>query len=194
MLRAMPVAIALSLAAVSCGQAGRDVAVDPVGSSSLPTLPPPGGPQIDWSNPILDGVPTTRAQARSVGRLSFDPFVPRFSVPEKYVRVTNPALGSNVRAAVAFVYEFPLGPGLPTDGRVVVIQAPTDMTESDLATVAESNDAEHYRLVTIGGHPALLVEANGVGRVRMVRDGVAIDVTGPATPPETVLRLAADVV
>jgi hypothetical protein len=41
-----------------------------------------------------------------------------------------------------------------------------------------------------GRIPAILVQDHGVGRVHLVANGVAIDITGPATSPDAVVALA----
>lgn len=159
-------------------------------TASPPTSRPHPRPAIDWSRPLVNGVPSSRAAARTQGRLAFDPVVPRWAVPESAVHVTDPRADDPAHAAVAFVYDFPQGPDFPTDGRVVLLQTPTELTDADLVTMAAANGAEHFRIVDIGGRPALVIEADGIGRVRLIRRGVAFDVTGPATPAATVVRLA----
>lgn len=149
-----------------------------------------GGRAIDWAHPLTRGVASSRANAKAQGRLVFDPIVPAWEVSEKGTDVTDPAVGDPAHAAVAFYYEFPTGSDFPADGRISVMEAPTDQTEADLATMAESNGAEHFHMIVVNDRPALLIEANGIGRVRLIRHGVVIDVTGPAAPPATVVRLA----
>jgi len=40
-------------------------------------------------------------------------------------------------------------------------------------------------------NPALLVQADGIGRVQFIQDGVMYDITGPAAPVGVVEKLAA---
>jgi hypothetical protein len=186
------VVLLIAVAVVTFSACGTDAGGDRLRASGRPTAAPPTPPRrvIPWDHPLVSGIPSTRALAKTQGRLAFDPIVPAWDVRESAVEVTNPSGRDPAHASVAFLYDFPTGADFPTDGRLVVIQTPTELTETDLARIAESNGAEHFRVIDINGRPALLVEADGIGRVRIIRGGVAIDITGPAAPPETVIRLA----
>jgi hypothetical protein len=186
MNRRLIAALALLAVVPACGSAAADRLQ---GAPSSPGAVPRGGRAIDWSHPLAAGRASSRTEARAAGRLGFDPIVPSWSVREKAVEVSDPAVDP-AHAAVALVYEFPTGPDFPADGRVTVVETPTDQTDTDLATMVESNGAEHFHLIQVNGRPAVLIEANGIGRVRLLRHGVVIDITGPATTPDTVVRLA----
>jgi hypothetical protein len=180
--------LVLAMSLTGCGSGGAD-GIAPAGSAPRSGSAHAGRP-IDWAHPLVHGVASSRHTARAQGRLAFDPVVPDWPVSESGVEVSDPATADPAHAAVAFVYEFPTGPDFPTDGRISVIQAPTDQTDADLRTMVESNGPGHFRLVTVSGRPAVLIEADGIGRVRLIQSGVVIDITGPAAPPETVVRLA----
>jgi hypothetical protein len=135
-------------------------------------------------------MPASRAHARAQGRLSFDPIVPTWAVPESAVYVSDPARIPAEHAAVAFVYDFGTGPDFPADGKVVMVQRRTDESEASFDEIARTNGPDHFHVIVVNGRPALLVEADGIGRVRIIRNGVLVDITGPATPPESVVRLA----
>lgn len=179
---------ALGAAMLALAACADSASVTASRSTDQPHAPVPRH-AIDWTQPIRSPVTVSRATARTVGRLAFDPIVPAFDLRETEVQITDPAIGDFAHAAVAFLYDFPPGGTFPAGGRVVVVEAPTALTDADLTTMATTNGG-HFHLVTIGDHPAVLIEGNGVGRVRLVRQSVAIDITGPAVPPDVVLRLA----
>jgi hypothetical protein len=158
--------------------------------SALPVRPRAERP-IDWHHPLAASVKSSRGQARAQGRLSFSPIVPTWAVSESAVYVSDASRIPVEHAAVAFVYEFPTGEDFPTNGHVVMVQRRTDETEDSFAEIAQSNGTEHFTVIEIRGRPALLVEANGIGRVRVIRNGVLVDITGPETPPAAVVKLAA---
>jgi len=93
-------------------------------------------------------------------------------------------------ASVALVYKFPTGPDFPQNGHVVMVQRRTDETEASFDEIVRTNGSDNFRVIEVNGRPALMVEANGIGRIRVIRNGVLIDITGPATPPESMVELA----
>lgn len=189
LMRASSVLLAatLAVAATACGggAAGLSTPHAPARSANGHPQPRP----IDWAHPLHGGIPATRANAKAVGHLPFTPTVPRFAVPERAVEVVDAAGIDGIHGSVAFIYEFETGPDFPVDGRVVVIEGVTDQTVADIPAIVASNGSQFHEVV-VGGEPALLIEGGGVGRVRLFRDGVVIDVTGPAVSPEMAMRLA----
>jgi hypothetical protein len=180
--------VAMAGSTGSCGQPRSSAELRAASASTA--AQPPARPEINWDHPLVSGLKSDAAGARAAGRLSFAPVVPRFDVAETAVEVSDPGVDGGLRGSVAFIYDFPPGKDFPAGGRVVVIEGPTTTTEADIPRIVKSNGPEHFRAVTVGGRQALLIEADGVGRVRVFRDGIVIDVTGPATPPDTVVALA----
>jgi hypothetical protein len=181
----------LGVLTTACGDGGVAALNEqgsPPMSSPSPALPPPH--RIDWDHPLGASVASTRVDAKAQGRLPFDPIVPTWAVPESAVYVSDPSRIPPEHAAAAFVYRFPTGRDFPTSGQVVMLQRRTDETEASFEEIARSNGADHFSVIEINGRPALLVEADGIGRVRLIRNGVVIDITGPATPPASVVKLA----
>ncbi len=145
------------------------------------------------AQPLAASVASSRAQARAQGRLLFDPVVPSWAVPESAVYVSDASRIPPAHAAVAFVYTFPIAADFPADGRVVMVQRPTEESEASFDEIVRSNGSDNFRVIEVNGRPgALLVEAHGIGRVRVIRNGVVIDITGPATPSASAVRLARD--
>lgn len=183
--------VGVLLATSACGRGDVAGIAHEGGAASRPPSPPAPPPRkIDWDRPLGASVASRRLHAKSQGRLSFDPIVPRWSVPESAVWVSDVARIPVEHRAVAFVYTFPTGPDFPTNGQVVMLQRRTEETEASFEEIVRTNGEDQFRVIQIAGRPALLVEADGIGRVRMIRNGVLIDITGPASPPESVVRLA----
>ena len=181
-------------AMVGCSSGGGDVSITSSNAgrhTSLPRLPPPAR-AIDWDRPLAASVRASRSEARGVGQLSFDPLIPSWSVRESAVYVSDASRIAPEHAAVALVYTFPTGPDFPSNGQVVMVQRRTDETEASFDEIVRSNGSDNFRVIQINGHPALLVEADGIGRVRVIRGGVLIDITGPATPSASVVKLATE--
>ncbi len=192
-LRGALVIAALSGAIVGCGERPAPEGPQVVREAAGPSADPPVGvPRIDWDKPFRDGVGTTTAGAKTAGALTFQPRPPRFAEPPVSILVTNPATTPLDQRAVAFVYRFPTGTDFPTDGRVVVTQTATDLTVANLeATVADPpGPPENFRMIDLAGQPALLIQGDGVGRVRFIRNRVMFDITGPAVSPAVVSQLA----
>jgi len=188
------VLLAALMTATGCGSGGvAGVGAAPAGPaappSELPVRPRPPR-QVDWDHPLAASVPSSRSQARAHAQLSFDPIVPAWAVPESAVYVSDRSRIPPEHRSVAFVYTFPTGPDFPTNGRVVMVQRRTDETEASFDEIVRTNGSDNFRVIDVKGKPALLVEANGIGRVRMIRNGVLVDITGPATPPASVVKLA----
>ena len=154
-----------------------------------------GQPPINWDRPLPGGVTASATSARTVGRLTFAPSLPRFVLRPALVEVTNASTTAPNWRAVAYVYRFPLGPGFLGDGRVRVLEYQTKVTESELEAVAANppGPPADFRVIRVNGHGALLVQGNGVGRVQYILKGIMYDVTGPAISPAAAERLAADI-
>lgn len=154
------------------------------------------GPAINWDMPLPTGLIVTADQAQLVGKLPFTPIAPAFAEAPVRVIVSDPALEAEELRAAVFVYDFPPGQGIGEDGRVRVLEASTDAPETLFAEIVAGHvgliDEALYDLVQVGGHDALLIHTDTIGRVRFVRDGVSFDVTGPALAPDTALALAED--
>lgn len=187
MKRLVLATIAVVTLSTGCGDPSAQQLRPAASPSNLPQ--PPRRP-IDWDHPLMSHVAATRVTAKAQGRLGFDPVVPNWTVRESAVEVTDPATRGPMHSSVAFIYDFPIGPEFPTNGRVVVVETPTMHTDADLAKIAESHRSDEVRVIVVNGRPALLIEGAGVGRVHLIRRGMAIDITGPATSPESVVRLA----
>jgi len=147
----------------------------------------PEGPKINWDAPLGDARLTSASAAAKDGALTFTPRTPQFSVAPVTVQVSDPD------QAVAYVYRFPLGVDFPTDGRIRVLEYATSSTEADVEGVAKNapGPPEDFVVLTVSGHRALLVQADGVGRIQYIQNGVMYDITGPAAPTDVVKKLAA---
>jgi hypothetical protein len=151
------------------------------------------GPRINWDSPLPGGRSSSMRMARADGRLPFSPTMPQFGIGPRLVQVSNPAdTGTPDLRTVAFVYYFPIGKAFPVDGRVSVLEYQTKVTEKQLEAVAANppGPAEDFTVIRINGHGALLVHANGIGRVMFVLHGVMYDLTGPAVSPQEAEHLA----
>jgi len=153
----------------------------------------PEGPKINWDAPLGDAKLTSARAAAKDGALTFTPRTPRFSVAPVDVQVSDPAATPPADRAVAYVYKFPIGADFPTDGRIRVLEYATSSSEADLEGVAKNppGPAEDFAVITIAGHPALLVQADGVGRIQYIQNGIMYDITGPSAPTTVVKKLAA---
>jgi hypothetical protein len=151
------------------------------------------GPRINWDSPLPGGKSSSTRTARADGRLPFAPTVPRFGIRPALVQVTNPA--SHDLPAVAYVYNFPAGQAFPVDGRVLVLEYQAEVSEQQLEAVPADppGPAADFTVIRINGHGALLVHANGIGRVQFVQHGVMYDVTGPAVSPQEAEHLASEI-
>lgn len=160
-------------------------------STSVPIVPE--GPKINWDAPLGDAKWTSARAAAKDGALTFAPRTPRFSVAPVAVQVSDPAATPAADRAVAYLYKFPLGADFPTDGRIRVLEHATTSSEADLEGVVKNppGPAEDFAVITIAGHPALLVQAEGVGRLQYIRNGIMYDITGPSAPTAMIKKLAA---
>jgi len=166
-------------------------------SSAAPTVSPtaeiastslvPEGPKINWDAPLGEAKGTSPSAVAKDGALTFTPRTPQFSIAPVTVQVSHPD------QAVAYVYRFPLGVDFPTDGRIRVLEYATSSTETDLEGVVKNapGPPEDFAVLTVAGHRALLVQADGVGRIQYIHNGVMYDITGPAAPTAVVKKLAA---
>lgn len=151
-------------------------------------------PLLNWDSPLDPARTATEATARAIGRLPFAPVVPRFGLRPELVQVSDPGQVAPADRSVAFLYRFATGSAFPTNGRVLVKESTATMTAGTLRAIAAdpgASAAVTFRMIKLGGTPALLSSVNGVGRVQFVRGGVEYDVTGPAVRPAEVQRLAA---
>jgi hypothetical protein len=153
------------------------------------------GPAINWDSPLPGGKASSTLAARVDGRLPFLPAIPQFGIEPALVQVTNPATVSAGSRAIAFVYHFPIGTAFPADGRVRVLEYQTKVTEEQLESVPANppGPAADFSVIRLNGHGALLVHANGIGRVQFILHGVMYDVTGPAVSPQEAEHLASEI-
>ena len=151
------------------------------------------GPRINWDGPLPGGRTSSTRTARADGRLPFSPTIPQFGMRPALVQVTSTA--SPGLRAIAYVYHFPTGEAFPVDGRVRVLEYQADVTELQLEAVAANppGPAADFSVIRINGHGALLVHANGIGRVQFILHGVMYDVTGPAVSPQEAEHLASEI-
>ena len=151
------------------------------------------GPRINWDSPLPDGKASSTRTARADGRLPFSPTTPQFGLAPTLVQVTSTA--SHDLRTVAYVYHFPAGKAFPVDGRVVVLEYQAEITEQGLEQVVANppGPAADFTVIRINGHGALLVHANGTGRVQFILHRVMYDVTGPAVSPQEAEHLASDI-
>lgn len=154
----------------------------------------PEGPKINWDAPLGNAKSTSARAAAKDGALTFTPRTPRFSVAPTAVQVSDPAATAPADRAVAYVYKFPIGADFPIDGRIRVLEYPASTSEADLEGVATNppGSAEDFAVITIAGHPALLVQADGVGRIQYIQNGIMYDITGPSAPTVIVKKIAAE--
>ncbi|MDX6228885.1 MAG: hypothetical protein QOI76_2275 [Frankiales bacterium] len=172
------------------------VTASPAATGRLPaqTLSAPQneeGPVVDWDARLAGGVATSVAQLASVGKLNFPVLIPTFGIPPKRAEVTT-ARTDPVAKRVVLHYDFGVTKAFPVDGRVVVNESPTVMTVADLTTLGVPNSGLVNKLITVAGKPAVLLSANGQGRVLFVRDGTLVDIAGPALSPAMAMKLAGE--
>ncbi len=205
LISAALIALAVGCAAPApTSQIGAARATEPASSSAVASLAAPTaktistspvdqGPQINWDAPLGDGKLTSAGAAAKDGALPFAPRTPQFSIAPITVQVSDVATTQPADRAVAYVYKFPLGADFLTDGRVRVLEYATTSTEAELEGVAKNppGPPEDFAVVTIAGHSALLVQANGIGRIQYIQNGIMYDITGPAAPTAVVEKLAA---
>ncbi|GGM16144.1 hypothetical protein [Nakamurella endophytica] len=151
---------------------------------------------VNWDAPLPGGLMVAQGtDAAAAGQLTFKPLAPRFAEPIG-IQVSDPSNTAPGDRAVAYLYRFPDGgTDFPYDGRVRVLEYHSQVTEAQLEEVAANppGPPENFKVIQVAGHSALLVQANGIGRVQYVQDGVMIDVFGPAIPVAEVEELAANV-
>ena len=152
------------------------------------------GPVVNWDMPFGAGpvVPDV-ATAVKVGHLAFRPVVPHFDQAPTLLQVSaRPDIPT-----LAVVYRFPLGGGFTTDGRVSLTESAADMSnDAVLATVDNPpGPRDDFTVVDLGrSQKALLIHAQGLGRVRFVRDAVMYDIAGPGLTPDEALVLGRQLV
>lgn len=188
-------AIALSAvgaAVAMAASATTPVQTAPVGNASVKNGS--AAPAINWDRPLPGGENSSMTTAVADGRLPFTPTAPHFSRNPVLVEVSNPETPP-VWPAVAYVYRFPIGKDFPVDGRVRVLEDATPVTEPQLEAVAANppGPADNFHVIRVNGHGALLVEANGIGRVQFILHGIMFDVTGPAVSPQEAEYLASQI-
>jgi len=183
------IALVFFLGLTGCGSEPSEVSTPSAASSPPPTTtpssttPPPGPPQINWDHVLLSGIPTTVSSAVQDGQLSFEPVRPAQPEPA-YVEVTDPTVVADpAHRGVAYYYD------IAGIGRVVLTESPATSSPEDLRAIADARrDSGEYSILEVDGTPVLLIAANGIGRVRTIRDGIAFDITGPAISPEDVVK------
>jgi hypothetical protein len=163
-------------------------------SLAAPTLSPPQieeGPVVDWDARLTGGVTTSVGQLASVGKLNFPVLIPAFGIPPTRAEVTTASTDPAAKRVVLH-YDFGVSAAFPVDGRVVVNESPTVLSVADLATLGVPNSGLVNTLVTVAGKPAVLLTANGQGRVLFVRDGTLVDIAGPDLSPAMAVKLAGE--
>jgi len=189
------VAIAVAVPATLAGAIGAVACATATGQHSGITARPVSadGPRINWDSPLPGGKASSTRTARADGRLPFSPAIPRFGRRPILIQVTGTA--STDPPTVAYVYRFPAGKDFPADGRVVVLEYQAEITESQLEAVPADppGPAADFTVIRINRHGALLVHANGIGRVQFIEHGVMYDVTGPAVSPGEAEYLASEI-
>lgn len=183
------IALVFFLGLTGCGSEPSEVSTPSAASSPPPTTtpssttPPPGPPQINWDHVLLSGIPTTVSSAVQDGQLSFEPVRPAQPEPA-YVEVTDPTVVADpAHRGVAYYYD------IAGIGRVVLTESPATSSPEDLRAIADARrDSGEYSILEVDGTPVLLIAANGIGRVRTIRGGIAFDITGPAISPEDVVK------
>lgn len=150
-------------------------------------------PRTNWDSPLPGGKTSSTRTARADGHLPFSQTIPQFGMRPALVQVTSTA--SPGPRAIAYVYHFPTGKEFSVDGRVRVLEYQADVTEKQLEAVAANppGPAADFSVIRINGHGALLVHANGIGRVQFILHGVMYDVTGPAVSPQEAEHLASEI-
>lgn len=191
--RTAAIAVAVSAALAGTVAAITDAAATGHHSAISARTVSADGPRINWDSPLPDGKASSTRTARADGRLPFSPTLPQFGMRPTLVQVTSTA--SHDLRAVAYVYHFPAGKAFPVDGRVVVLEYQAEVTEKQLEAVAAHppGPAADFTVIRINGHGALLVHANGIGRVQFILHGVMYDVTGPAISPQEAEHLASEI-
>lgn len=181
------IALVFVLGLTGCGSEPSEVSTPSAASSptttTSSTTPPPGPPQINWDHVLLSGIPTTVSSAVQDGQLSFEPLRPAQPQPA-YVEVTDPTVVADpAHRGVAYYYD------VAGMGRVVLTESPATSSAEDLRAIADAHRGSgEYSILEVEGAPVLLIAANGIGRVRTIRDGIAFDITGPAISPEDVVK------
>lgn len=154
---------------------------------------PNGSLQTNWARVFFDGVSATPAAAKATGALPFDPVVPPFRAKLLATEVNNPATTRIVSdRSVGYLFRFPLGPGFPRDGRLKLVEKQATPQDDNFAAIVADPPGrpEDFKLITVGGRHALLIQGGGVGRVRMISNGRGFDFSGPDVTPEMVVALA----
>lgn len=180
------IALVFVLGLTGCGSEPSEVSTPSAASSpttTSSTTPPSGPPQINWDHVLLSGIPTTVSSAVQDGQLSFEPLRPAQPQPA-YVEVTDPTVVAEpAHRGVAYYYD------VAGMGRVVLTESPATSSAEDLRAIADAHRGSgEYSILEVEGAPVLLIAANGIGRVRTIRDGIAFDITGPAISPEDVVK------
>lgn len=148
-----------------------------------------GGPgPIDWDDPIPGGRVFSDF-SRAQKHVGFQLVVPRLDdVPTKIV-VEHPKSQPDAAARwVAIVYD------LPETGRVLLLERKISFGEKELLAPLDGEHSsfrpDFFGAVDLGDATGLLRQANGIGRVQWIVDGVMMDLTGPSITPDQVRELA----
>lgn len=160
--------------------------------SPAPITPRRPGVDIRWDDPtaseggVLVAPEELPAQARQALGQPVD--VPNLGSPPKLIRVSGSP--GNMGTA-ALVYDFGQTSDFPDDGRVRLLITRADIDAAGLDEMAASSypGMTYERFRTPTGE-ALLMSAEGTGRVLLLKDGLKFDLTGPAVDPEVARRLA----
>ena len=189
------VSISLSVAAAACADQSTSVDIPAApGAGGDGATGPNGGPPIDWSHPLKDGVSLT-GPAAAANKVSFNAVDPGIGTPT-LVQMDDPTQVDPSTETVAYVYS------LPSIGTINVEERPAAQGMADnLVARANAFDAEpspdpsepQFQMVQLGSGQALLVTQGGVGAITWVQGGILFSVTGPTVSPDDVQNLAAEV-
>lgn len=183
------VIVALGACSSTTTQSGRSPEL-----SGTWAVPKAEGPSPNWDSPLPNALSYRGDLALPVAvrkSLSFPITVPAFGLAPQLIRVTNPASATGAGRSIAFLYDFSGRDGFGRDGRLVVYESVPRSTEADLLAMPKNppGPPEDFTVVDLGSSRALFVHHGGVGRVEWISSGVDFDITGPAAPSDSVLRL-----
>ncbi len=163
--------------------------------------PEPGpsaiGPAIQWDAPFGSDAPTFTNTADAASGLPFKPEEPSWGKPSSIQTIPESMLSSKADQQIAFIYDLPdegkvlVEESLPGDYSIdVFAQMVADHPASSADSTGSQPEVPPFQLVEVRGTKGLLVQANGIGRVMWIEDGLLFDIFGESVTPDQVLRLA----